>query len=192
MSKIEAGIEAEFKNEDNHRIVEYSNKVSDTLRKFRIAIIQSHTDRIASLILESFRRLIRKQSLVSSLSINPETFALELIGRDGHVLNQDRLSAGERQLLAVSILWGLALASGRPLPTAIDTPLGRLDSEHKGHLVERYFPCASHQVLLFSTDEEIRDHYLDKLKPYIGHSYYLDYDDSKGCTEIREGYFKQS
>ena len=38
---------------------------------------------------------------------------------------------------------------------AIDTPLGRLDSSHRRHLLERYFPQASHQVLLFSTDTEI-------------------------------------
>lgn len=189
---IESSIEAEFKNEDIYRIMEYSNKVADTLKKFRIAIIISHTGRIAELILDSFRKLIRKQSLVRNLKINPETFSLELRDRDGNLLKQDRLSAGERQLLAVSILWGLARASGRPLPTAIDTPLGRLDSEHRCHLVERYFPFASHQVLLFSTDEEIRDKYLEKLKPFIGHSYYLDYDDSKGYTEIRKGYFLES
>ncbi len=190
--KIESSIEDEFRNEDNHRIIEYSNKVSSTLKKFRTAVIKSHTDRISGLILDSFRKLLRKQSLVRSLTVNPETFKLELRGRDGKVLLQDRLSAGERQLLAVSILWGLARASGRPLPTAIDTPLGRLDSSHRNHLVERYFPAASHQVLLFSTDEEIRDQYFEKLKPYIGHTYYLDYDDSNGYTEIKKGYFSKS
>jgi DNA sulfur modification protein DndD len=52
-------------------------------------------------------------------------------------------------------LRGLAKASGRPLPTIIDTPLGRLDSTRRRHLLERYFPVASHQVILLSTDEEI-------------------------------------
>ena len=105
------------------------------------------------------------------------------------MLTAERLSAGERQLLAIALLWGLAKASGRLLPTAIDTPLGRLDAGHRMHLVERYLPFASHQVLLFSTDEEIAGDYLDRLKPWIGKSYYLNYDDSTGTTRIVPGYF---
>jgi len=52
-------------------------------------------------------------------------------------------------------LWGLARASARPLPAVIDTPMARLDAAHRQHLVERYFPNASHQVIVLSTDTEV-------------------------------------
>ena len=89
----------------------------------------------------------------------------------------------------MSLLWGLAKASGRPLPTAIDTPLGRLDTAHRMNLVERYFPFASHQMLLFSTDEEITGQYLERLRPWIGRTYTLSYDDGSERTQIVSGYF---
>ncbi|MFT6862301.1 MAG: DNA sulfur modification protein DndD, partial [Akkermansiaceae bacterium] len=103
----------------------------------------------------------------------------------------DRLSAGERQLLATSMLWGLARASGRPVPTIIDTPLGRLDSSHRNHLVTRYFPSASHQVLLLSTDEEIVGNYHKAIKPYVTRHYNLAHDEALGTTQIQSGYFPE-
>ena len=59
------------------------------------------------------------------------------------------------------------------------------------HLVERYLPFASHQVLLLSTDEEIAGEYLEHLKPWIGKTYYLNYEDSTGKTRIVPGYFSK-
>jgi len=123
------------------------------------------------------------------LKIDPATFRLELTGGDGKPLPFDRLSAGERQLLATSLLWGLAKASGRPLPTIIDTPLGRLDSSHRRHLLDRYFPVASHQVILLSTDEEVDEASLARLKPHIGRSYSLIFDEQNQSTNIKPGYF---
>ena len=67
-------------------------------------------------------------------------------------------------MLAVAILWGLAKASKSAAPTIIDTPLGRLDSEHRLNLVEQYFPSASNQVILLSTDEEINKKYHKYIK----------------------------
>ena len=114
---------------------------------------------------------------------------MHLFNHDDHEIPAARLSAGERQLLAVSMLWGLGQAAGRPLPVVIDTPLSRLDSSHRRHLVERYFPRASHQVLLLSTDEEIDEELFEALSPTIGHMYHLTHDDAIGATSIKPGYF---
>lgn len=183
--------ETQFGHEDRERMLKHSGKVRQTLKRLRTEIIRKHATRIERLMLEAFSQLLRKTSLVTDLKIDPETFRIELTGGDGRPLPLERLSAGERQLLATSLLWGLARASGRPLPTIIDTPLGRLDSSHRRHLVDRYFPVASHQVILLSTDEEVDQASWDGLKPFIApdRSYTLSFDEQQGSTTIIRGYF---
>jgi DNA sulfur modification protein DndD len=92
-------------------------------------------------------------------------------------LPKQRLSAGEKQLLAIAFLWGLARVSGRNLPIAIDTPLGKLDS--------------SHQVILLSSDTEIGKPELAKLteQEALSRSYLLKYHPAQGNTTLEEGYF---
>jgi len=84
---------------------------------------------------------------------------------------------------------GIAPALGSPFPIVIDTPLGRLDSDHRANLVQNYFPYISHQVILFSTDTEVDQEYFEALKPHISHAYHLEYDPDKGATLVSEGYF---
>ncbi len=177
-------VDERFAHEDRQRILKHSEKVRCTLAAFRTAVIRKHAARLEGLILESFQQLLRKNRLVTGLSIDPVSFAVVLTGNDGQPLPFNRLSAGERQLLATSLLWGLARASGRPIPTVIDTPLGRLDSSHRHHLVERYFPVASHQVILLSTDEEIAEEYHDGIKPYVAREFRLSHDDKLSRTSI--------
>lgn len=181
--------EAALADDDRNRTLRHIGRVRGTLERFRDAVIQRHLARIETLVLDSFQQLLRKKALVAALTINRETFQLELTGRDGAPLPPDRLSAGERQLLATSVLWGLARASGRPLPMVIDTPLGRLDSSHRRRLVSHYFPLASHQVILLSTDEEIAGGYFEALKPYVGRVYHLNFDEGTGATRVEPGYF---
>jgi len=175
--------------EQDERILVRIPRVRDTLEKFRIQMVARHAIKLERLILESFHQLLRKEDLVKELRINSSTFDLELFGPDRRPLPFERLSAGERQLLATAILWGLAKASGRPLPTIIDTPLGRLDSSHRRNLVQRYFPAVSHQVILLSTDEEIDERYGAMLRPYIGRTYRLAFDSETRSTRVEEGYF---
>jgi DNA sulfur modification protein DndD len=182
-----AGIE----RADVHRLLTHSARVRETLTRFKGRVVERHVARIEKLILVSFQQLARKRLLVGEIKIDPATFELSLRGGDGLSVNAERLSAGERQLLAVAILWGLAKASGRPLPTVIDTPLGRLDSEHRSHLVTEYFPRASHQVVLLSTDEEITGKYLDALRPAVGRSYRLQFDETAGRTVVYDGYLHE-
>ena len=185
--------EIELRNAEDslYRFQEHSDRVRKTLVEFKTRIIRKNAAAIEALMLESFQSLLRKPGLISGLTIDPTNFAVTLLDRAGKPLPFDRLSAGERQLLATSLLWGLAKASGRPIPTIIDTPLGRLDSSHRRHLTERYFPMASHQVLLLSTDEEIVGTYFRSIEPFMTRSYHLAHDEALGSTSINPGYFPE-
>src|SRR5262249_26244884 len=140
----------------------------------------------------SLQQLLRKERLVTAIHIDRKTFAVTLRGAGGTEIAADRLSAGERQLLATALLWGLRRAAGRSVPLVIDTPLGRVDSSHREHLVNRYFPFASHQVLLLSTDEEISGRYYESLKPHVAAEFTLETDDVAQSTRVRPGYFLAS
>lgn len=188
-SALAKASEATLAVEDEHRVVEHVGKVLETLSDLRRLTTERHVERIAALVLQALQRLLRKSDLITAIQIDPATQTVELTGSEGLPISANDLSAGERQLLAVALLWGLAQAAGQPLPVVIDTPLGRLDRSHRGHLVERYFPYASHQVLLLSTDTEIDTEAREALKRFIGHTYLLDYESKRGATTIRSGYF---
>jgi DNA sulfur modification protein DndD len=175
--------------DDDRRLIEHVDRITVTLSALRRAATAKHLNRIADLVLESLRQLLRKESLVTAMRIDAETCTVELSGQDGHPLAAADLSAGERQLLAVALLWGLARSTGQPLPVIIDTPLGRLDASHRQHLIERYFPHASHQVILLSTDTEVDTGALSSLRRSVGHAYRLCHDDESGGSAVEPGYF---
>lgn len=174
------------------RLAAYADKVATTVRGFRQRLIRHHLANLEYEIQESFQLLWRKTESKVFVSINPDTYELILRDGSGRELRTSRLSAGERQLLAVSILWGLAKASGRPLPVVIDTPLGRLDGEHRRLLLTRYFPDASHQVVLLSTDTEIIGEAAESLEDSIAHTYTLRYEEHRSATRIEAGYFLEA
>ncbi|MFE9486480.1 DNA sulfur modification protein DndD [Streptomyces sp. NPDC006641] len=175
--------------EELDRIVTYADKARDTLEKFGAALLRRHISRLEVAVLQSFKALMRKNGLIHDLRIDTDKFNLTLADSDGEAIDPGRLSAGERQLLAISLLWGLAKVAGNRLPSVIDTPLGRLDSRHRQHLVDRYFPNAGRQVLLLSTDEEIDENLLGRLKPSIAHTYTLVHDDTTFTTTVEAGYW---
>ncbi|QIP41489.1 hypothetical protein G9444_4245 [Rhodococcus erythropolis] len=181
--------QANLSIDDDLRVVTHVDKVRATLEALRAAATRRYLGRIGDLVLEALQRLLRKESLVNSVVIDPDTYTVELAGRDGSRLLANQLSAGERQLLAVSLLWGLARASGQPLPVVVDTPLGRLDGSHREHLVDRYFPYASHQVILLSTDTEIDEATYARMKKFVGRSYRLSFDQETNSTSVLPGYF---
>ena len=132
-----------------------------------------------------FNRLSRKRELLSSVSIDADTFAMQLRRWDGTALPKERLSAGERQLLAIALLWALRRVSGRPLPVVIDTPLARLDVEHRQRLLADYLPNASHQVVVLATDSEIDGPAADDLSSSLTRRYQLAHNVSTLSTAIR-------
>lgn len=178
-----------FNHEDHARMAALAATTREKMTEFMHKATERKIDRLSSLITDSFRYLLRKSSLVERIQIDPGTFAVTLFDARGQSLSRDRLSEGEKQIFAVSMLWGLARSSSRPLPAVVDTPMARLDSAHRTHLVERYFPKASHQVIIFSTDTEVDREYYEQLRPALARAYHLRYDEQERSAVAEEGYF---
>lgn len=159
------------------------------LEEYIELLTASKAKELSDAVQRRFAQLWRKGDVVDRIAIDEKSFRVELFDRHGREVPKTQLSAGEKQMYAISMLWGLAEVSGRPLPMVIDTPLGRLDGDHRGHLVERYFPHASHQVIVLSTDTEIDQTYFNDLQTTVSHSFQLRYDQADARTVIEEGYF---
>jgi len=178
---------------DGTKAIRFSDaceRAKTTLATFRKTVVSENSQRIEERIWCRFKQLLRKHKLGSGVKINPESYTLSVIDSVGEIIPPERLSAGERQLLATAMLWGLADSSSRQLPVIVDTPLGRLDRVHRSNLVSEYFPNASSQVVLLSTDEEIDERWAPILEPSIARMYLIDFDDEQQCSSVKEGYFE--
>lgn len=176
-------------SDDNVRIIEYSTITLEIMQEFVHRLQSQKVNQLEMNITSCFEFLAQKQAIITSISIDPETLDITLRDYNGGVLLKDQLSAGEKQMFAISILWGLALSSGYKLPVIIDTPMARLDSAHRSNFINRYLPNASSQVIVLSTDEEINGKYLEDIRKYVNTSYTLVYDEVEKCSSIQPGYF---
>ncbi len=178
-------------NINDEHIIKSAAKVQQTLKIFKEKLSLKKLNKLETEVKDCFLYLLHKSNLINRITIDSDRFKLALYDTDGQPFPKQRLSAGEKQLLAIAFLWGLARVSGRNLPVAIDTPLGRLDSSHRKNLVERYFPTASHQVILLSTDTEIGKKEVTTLREQeaIAQEYLLEYNPNTRQTTVKKGYF---
>lgn len=185
--RIEHIAASHTKQESIHR----ATLVQDVLADFRTTLISMKINDVEQQVTHCFNLLSRK-TIRRTIEISPIDFAVSLRDSNGHVLDKNELSAGERQIYAISVLWALARVSGRPLPMIIDTPLARLDRDHRRLLGTEYFPHASHQVIILSTDSEIDAQMLPLLEGAIARKYELQFDPKRQSTHILPGYFGKS
>ncbi|MCO7543263.1 DNA sulfur modification protein DndD [Stutzerimonas nitrititolerans] len=174
---------------EKERTFSMANKTRDVLREFSLRARAMKLAELEAQFYSSFNRLARKEDRHLSIRIDPSTFEVSLFDQFDEEIRKQQLSAGEKQIFAISILEALARTSGRSLPVVIDTPLGRLDSIHRKKLVDHYFPKTSHQVVILSTDTEIDATFYEALSPHISHSYHLMYDPETRSTRVEPGYF---
>lgn len=186
---LKKDVSLQLQHDEDQRIMVFAEKARERASQFEKRVVNKSIEKLESIILECARLLFRKNLFICELTINPDTYELSLFKENGNMLLIDSLSSGERQILIIAVLWGLARASGRPLPLIVDTPLGRLDSEHRNNLIDRYYSTASHQVVLLSTDTEIDTNLLSKIENHMSHSYLLEHNSANRQTTIKNGYF---
>lgn len=130
------------------------------------------TERLAYAMTTVFQQLSHKKQ-VARIEID-ETGKSRLISFEGDEIMFDK-SAGEDQLFATSLLAGLAEISGIKAPLVVDTPLARLDSNHRKNILNYWISDKSRQVFLLSQDKEIDAHVYNELQDSLAQSYLLQH-----------------
>ncbi|MCV6590970.1 MAG: DNA sulfur modification protein DndD [Marinobacterium sp.] len=170
---------------------DYAENTSKLLVTFTEQLTENRVKRLENEFVRAFQNLARKDDISLKANIDPTTFAVTLTDKHGAIINKQQLSAGEKQIYAIAMLEALGRTSGRSLPIIIDTPLGRLDSKHRNKLIKNYFPSASHQVIILSTDTEVDEAFFRDLKDNIGLTYEIRYNPQLRRSELKPGYFWQ-
>lgn len=156
---VEAYLATAESRDSAERTIKYSNIALSILDRYQVELQKRKTDILAETITSCYKKLANKKNLINKIVMESDSLAIKYLSEEGKEVTQDSLSAGEQQLMVISILWALAICSKKKLPVIIDTPLSRLDSLHRTALINTYFPNAGEQTIILSTDSEIDSTY---------------------------------
>ncbi|MFT3953802.1 MAG: DNA sulfur modification protein DndD [Piscinibacter sp.] len=125
--RVAAAIEALRKDfgdlAHDSKSMDASQRAREVLALFKDRLLASKAHWLSNMITSEFAALMRKRKLVSRVQVHPDTYAVTIVAPDGHELPMARLSAGERQLLAIAVLSALIRERKGQFPVAVDTPL---------------------------------------------------------------------
>lgn len=103
---------------------------------------------------------------------------------------EQHFSAGEQQIFVMSLYQSLAEIRTSELPFVIDTPLARIDSEHRRNILDHFFSRLPGQVIILSTDEEINNEGMAVLSSKISDVYLIEHQEDGTTSVSRGAYFK--
>jgi DNA sulfur modification protein DndD len=187
--EIEKLYEKHHVSKERAEFIEECDAIAGVLNQFVVRLRKNKVHLLQEKTFEMYRLLSSRSGLIKDIIIDNKTYEVRISDRNGHEIKKSGLSAGEKEVFAVSLLWGLAQTSQLKLPIVIDTPLSRLDSTHRDNIVNNYFPNAGEQVIILSTDTEIDKDYYRALKIRLSGAGSLIYDKQRELTKFQEGYF---
>lgn len=165
------------------------NQILEVSKKFRQLQLIKRLQQVEIETAKLLQMLFRKDQLLSTVSIHPETFELTLHAADSSIVNKQKLSAGEKEILLLAIIWAMVKCSSRKLPFVFDTLLGRLDRTHRETIATKLLPKISEQVILLTTDSEIDQDLYSKISEHLARTYTLDNLNDEEEIVLREDLF---
>lgn len=166
-----------------------AEKVAVLIDELVTQAVPSQISAIALAMTDAYRSMSNKKDLIDRIEITDEC-AVRLLNKNGVDVRDLDLSAGEKQIFTQALIAAVASVSTRGFPMIVDTPLARLDVEHRkgvlNHLMKR-----NRQVILLSTNTEVVGDYLALVAPHVSKKYRIRFDqmgDFGESTPI-DGYF---
>lgn len=171
--------------------IDYCRILKNVLENFSHKLRARKVQQLQEFTLDMWSSLSRKEDHIKRIVINPDRqFSIDLYDAKNRLLDKTKLSAGEKEILAISLIWALSKLAERDIPVVIDTPLGRLDTIHRTNIAKNYFPNAGQQVILLSTNTEVVGEELKAIQPYLNKTFIIQKEKQQKTSRIEKGYFK--
>lgn len=187
VAEIQAEIKTAQKQEEQGQLLltkmDFAQQGADAIKHLHVEFGDEMRLKIEAKTKEIFQLLSWKGEHFSDVQLSPE-YNLEVVDRYGSPARPD-LSAGERQVLSLSFITAMSRVSEEEAPLVMDTPFGRLSSAHR-ESITKHLPELADQLVLFVTDEELRDTARRNIEKRIGSEYELKFNPKTSCTEIIE------
>lgn len=165
---------------------ELARKASDAVLMIKEQFYEQTRLKIEEETKRVFSMLAWKHDQFQDIRLDPD-FHLEVIDFWG-LPSREELSAGERQILSLAFICAMVNLSGEESPIIMDTPFGRLSSNHLD-AVAKSLPELVPQLILLVTDREWNTASKSYIEKYVGEIYNLVFDESTGSTTIEEASF---
>ena len=186
-------------NAQNKIKIKESQKYIDVLNLFLEEQKNKHKDSLEKTILSELKILMHKlgseensskfiEDVKVTILASGQGMKITLLDQDDNEIRKESLSSGEKQIYISCLIKAILKESIQSLPIFIDTPLGRLDEEHRDNITKKYYPALSEQVVLFSTNSEITPKRHKDISANISKSYLLFNDGAN--TNLKTGYFQ--
>lgn len=153
--------------------------LEDYRQQRRAQIRQAVEDRLN----EHIGVLLGPSQLIKSVRLDDQFNMTYFDAQDDPVARRS-ISAGMRQLVAMSMLWALKDEANRPLPVVIDTPLGRIDRQNRALLMTDYFPRAGNPLILLPTNSELAAEDYAQMSDHIARRYEIHNTDGKDARIV--------
>ncbi len=137
-----------------------------------------------------YKQLAHK-TLVKRIEIADDC-TVKLLGDKNRDLRTMDASAGEDQIFALSLIAAIAKVSGTQVPIVMDTPLARLDTDHRKNVLQFFAANAGEQVIFLSQPDEAHGAYLKVVRDRVCQAYHIEFEelgDGVGKAHVRNGYF---
>lgn len=184
--KLREKINEYHKGENSFLMTEKLLKVS---QRFRERQWRKKLDDVANEATKMINILFRKKAYIDRMHIDHSSFELRLYHKNKQEIVKERLSAGEKEMLMLTVIWAMFKVSGWNLPFVFDTLFGRLDLDHKNALIQHFIPQCGDQVLIFTTDSEIGSEQYELIKNITSRCYTLEFNESLEKAEIAKGHY---
>lgn len=185
-------------NNQNKIKIDEAQKYIAVLNEFLEEQKNHHKKSLEKNILNELHRMMHKLSsdkndrkfiedVKVTILASGQGMKISLYDQDDIEIRKESLSSGEKQIYISCLIKAILNESVQELPIFIDTPLGRLDEEHRDNITTLYYPELSRQVVLFSTNSEITPKRYRDISKFVARSYLLQNDGMN--TTLKQGYF---